>query len=712
MTGWMKKRAWFRAGMVSILLTLGLPALSAANPQAPVGVPLTCKEMWLSANAEAARAALERAKLDAGMPAGAAANLWETTWLARWKAVWDAKADSLVPGPDGACCDINWFELAAQTGKDAWTQSLAAAPTPAGAAGAWATKFAAAYAKAWADAWLLHYPFVCAQARVNAAANALVKAKANAAAGAFAWANAVALAGAFGFSAQDSFNDAWGESQSSAWAEAGAAAEAEANSYGTAETATLVEGNCAAVHASACARAAASAFASAWSSAGASAFADAYADAFAEAYAAAFANSWAQAQSAAGAVAISQAAATALAKAVADGYAAAWREQLADHAEVPAIVHWWMTPGAQMPPLKKIQRLLARDQRTAMQTVSAAALKKAIAGQITWALSISQTAAQAKKDVVSYASAWVSTWASAWAADWAEQWVETYIEMCSQAAAAVCAECPPCESEEERAGEQPGQDEFGIPGPDDFGLSQPEEKQEPPRTISRPQGFTYSLVGLGVTAGNIFRIAVTNETDKPIMVTIPAGTVFEPDNPDDQRMLISHSIRVHVPAKGTTQAPLSGYCLDYGKQAPPAEQLGLLAHEPLLVASLENAAAYAAPASEPAGSPPAKVTYHADPNPSAGAPILKIVVAGNKLAATGKFHNDLPPDRYKLAVIQRAIWVYVSRGTPTPHTRDTLLGDIRKQVKETGGTQTESQIQDLVNHIMDDVNAVLTAAGV
>ena len=704
-------RAWFRAGFAALLVTLVLPAFAAARPQTPIGAALTCKEMWLDADTEAARAALDKARLDAGAPAGAPANLWETTWLARWKSVWDAKAAALNPGPNGVCCDINWFELAAQTGKDAWAQALGAAAIPAGPAGAWAAKFAASYAKSWAERLVLRYPFVCAQALVNVAANALVKANANAAAGSFAWANAVALAGAFAFGAQDSFSDAWGESQSSAWAEAGAAAEAEASSYGTAESATLVEGNCASVRTASCARAAASAFASAWSEAGASAFADAYADAFAEAYAAAFANSWAQAQSKAGAVAFSTAAATALAKAVADSYAAAWRIQLADHAEVPAIVHWWMTPGAPMPPLKKIQRLLARDQRSTMQTVSATALKKAISGQIAWAISISQTAAQAKRDVVSYASTWVNTWAQAWAADWAEQWIETYIEMCSQAAAQVCAECPPCDEEE--AGEQPGQDEYGIPGPNDNGLDLPEDEKREPHTVSKPQGFRYTLVGLGVTAGNVFRIAVTNDTPKAIIVTIPGGTVFEPDNPDDQREEIYQPVRLYVPSNGTTQAPLDGYCLDYGKQPPPTEQLGLIAHEPLLVASLENAAMYASPPSSAPGSlPPAKVTYRADPDPKAGAAVWKIILAGNKLVAAGKFHNDLPPDRYKMAVIQRAIWVYESKGTATPHTRDTLLADIRKQVKETGGTQTDSQIQDLVNHIMDDVNAVLKAAGV
>ena len=706
MAGRLKFEMWFRAGIAAALLALILPAVASAHAQAAAGAPLTCKQMWLEATEQAARAALEQARRDAGVPAGNAAA-WEAAWLAQWKAVWEAKADTLAPGPDGSCCDINWFELAAQTGKAAWKQALAASPIPSGAPGGWAGKFSAAYAKAWADEWFVDYPFVCAKARVNAAAAALVGAKASAQAGVFSWAFATALSGAFSVSGGYSFSDAWGESQASAWAAAGAAAEAEANAAGTAETATLVEGNCAAVRANSCARAAASAFAQAWADSGASAFADAFAEAYAEAYARAFANAWAQSQSAAGAVAISQAVAKALARAVADGYAAAWRVQLAKDGELPAIVKWWTTPGAPMPAVKKIQRLLARDERHAMQSIATVAFKTALAGQISWSLAIRQAGTKAEKDVSEYASTWVNAWAEAWAADWAEDWIDTYIEMCSEAAAAVCAECPPCE--DEWAGEQPGQEDYGWP-------EQPQEEEEPPQTISRPRSFTYTLVGLGVTAGNIFGLVVTNDSDKPIIVEIPGGTVFEPDDPDDQSMEISQPVRIHVRANSKAQAPLNGYCLDYGKSAPPAEQLGMVtASDPILVASLNDSAVYAAShigaAEANAGAASAKVTYHADPNPNAGAQVLKIILAGDKLAAAGKFHNDLPPARYKLTVIQRAIWVYKSKGTSTPHTRDTLVVDIRKQVKETGGTQTDQQIGQLADHIMEDVNATLVAAG-
>jgi hypothetical protein len=106
------------------------------------------------------------------------------------------------------------------------------------------------------------------------------------------------------------------------------------------------------------------------------------------------------------------------------------------------------------------------------------------------------------------------------------------------------------------------------------------------------------------------------------------------------------------------------------------------------------------------------VKYQVDENPAASAPFLRIIQAGNRLASEPKFHTDMPPYQYKLAVTQRAIWTYASRNTPKPHTRGTLLADIRKRVKDSGGTQTEDQIQELVNHLMEDVETVLRTAGV
>jgi len=665
--------------MLTLVIAGAVGLSGPARAQNLIPIP-TCRQIWDDAANEAARAALARANRDAGAAPNGAATAWSSSWTQSWRAAWTSAGGTLVPGKDGDCCHIDWFELAVMAGKNGWTQAWQAAPNLSGAAAAWQAKFAAAYADEWANVWFVYYPWLCAKAKVNVAVNAAASAKASAQAGAFAWANAFALAGAFATSWQDSFSMAWGESSASAWAATGATALTSAQASASSWAAAGVSGDCATARAGSCAEAAASAFASAWAEAGASAFANAYAYAWADAYAAAFANSWSQAQATAGGVALASAASKAFASAVADSYAAVWREKLANVGQVKEVVAWWTVPGAPRPNLKKISLLLAREQMNTSKTVFANALKNAQSGQIAWTIAFGQAADQASKYASAEAEIWVSSWAQQWANAWAYAWMETYIQVCSRAAAAVCKTCP-CTTTTGQTGERP-------------------------HTVSRPTGFTYTLVGLGVNAGTIFEFVVTNTTDQPIVVEIPAGTVFKPDQPTVQREVTDQPQTVAAAPQQTAQTPLTGYCLDYGLQAPPAGIRGALQSNGALVAAVNADAVLAALPQTPS------VKYTVDDNPAGYAPILKIIQAGNQLSSQGKFHRDLPPDRYKLAVIQRAIWTYTSKGGKTPHTRETMLADIKKQVRETGGEQTDAQINDLVNHLQEDIIAVLSAAGV
>lgn len=122
----------------------------------------------------------------------------------------------------------------------------------------------------------------------------------------------------------------------------------------------------------------------------------------------------------------------------------------------------------------------------------------------------------------------VSAWAESWARAWAAAWMETYLAICSCAAAAVGKDCP-CTTT---------------------------TTASRPRTVSRPSGFTYELVGLGVTAGSIFEIVVHNTTGEPIVLEVPGGTVFRPSSPDHQRMIVADDERLTVPAGQTAQVPL------------------------------------------------------------------------------------------------------------------------------------------------------------
>jgi hypothetical protein len=664
---------------VALVLVFSLAAPAAAQPKPLMN--MSCKQLWDDADTQADHDADHLAIVSAGQAPSVAARDWATRWRASWKKTWSVAGGALptIPGQD--CCKANWYEHAAQTGKDAWDKAMAAVPLPTVPGDrAWAQKYAQMFADSWARVWFERFPIICARAMVDAAADALAKANADALAGAWALADAVVGISGVAEAMQSSWKDAWGEAGSVAWATAGAQAEAQVAAAAQGEALAYVSGNCAIARSNACAQAAAAAFAAAWSSAGASSFADAYADAWAYASATAFMRAFAFAFSRADAVAFSQAMAQAWASAFAQAYADAVRKALADHAQLDALVKWWTTPGAPRPPLKTIQQLLARASGAAFKSQFKNAFDSAFKKRSDWDLAFKTMQKQVAGQMSSWSSAWVSTWASRWAYAWATTWAETYVNICSKAAAAACAQCP-CPTG---------------------------------RTVSRPTGFTYTLVGLGVSVGQILEITFTSQGNDSMLIEVPGGTVFIPNDPDYQRVVTDHQQLAQLAPGQNTRIPLDGYCLDRDKQPPATTALGS-SPDPLLLAAAQadnetppGMRAALRVAEQSSKNP--KLTYQISSDASV-APFARIVEVGNRLADQGAFHADLPARQYRQAVIQRALWTYSSRGTKAAHTRDTIVADLKKQVQESGGKQTDADINKLADHLWQDVQLVLQTAG-
>ena len=677
-----------REGWMLLVLfgVLQLSSAASAGAQPPIGgPPPTCRDLWGEANTLAARDALQAAGLAAGQAPSPAASAWSQAWTRAWTAAWTAAGAGLTGTPGAGCCHNNWFALGVQTGKTAWGSAWQTAPAVAGADKSWADRFAAKYAEEWAKEWFLHYPWLCARARANATANAFATAVAFADATADSWAFAWANTDAWAEVQTAVWTNVWTNAGAAAWASAGATAMTGASATAASSAVAAVSGNCAIAAANACAAAAAEAFAQAWAEAGASAYSSAYASAAAQAGARALARAWASAIASANAREFAVAFAAAFSNAGASAFAAVWRQKLADEAQLPAIVRWWTTPGAPMPAVATIWRALAGASASASKAAFKVAFDVAWAQSASFQADFARARSQVQAELFEYTSSWVSTWTEAWAAKWVESWSRAYARLCARAAAVACAQCPTCTTTTTGTGTRP-------------------------RTVSQPRGFTWTLVGLGVTAGNIFEIIVRSQTGEPIVVEIPSGTVFKPSNPDYQRMITDNPQRVDVGPNQTAQAPLNGYCLDYGQQPPPPTTFGRLDADPILVASAGSLPALGLTVPSTAQAGPS-LSYQVDDNPAEYGVYQKIIQAGNQLAAEGKFHKDLPPQKYKLAVIQRAIWTYATRASATPHSRETLLSDIRQQVKGSGGTQSDAQVQELVNHLMEDVQAVLRAAG-
>ena len=182
--------------------------------------------------------------------------------------------------------------------------------------------------------------------------------------------------------------------------------------------------------------------------------------------------------------------------------------------------------------------------------------------------------------------------------------------------------------------------------------------------------------GQGIASGKVMEVRFTPLVNRPIRLEIGLGTVLKPDHEGVQTMMVSRDIFVDVD-KGIMTVMLPGYCLDPGKQPPPKED------KPGLTWSVE----------EPSD---------ADRYPAA----VEVIKAGNQLSDSSSFHTDLPPEKYRDTVIQRSLWC---QADPTWN-KERLQQDLEEQVKSSGGQQTPEQVQQLTNHLWDDVDLTLKAA--
>jgi hypothetical protein len=89
----------------------------------------------------------------------------------------------------------------------------------------------------------------------------------------------------------------------------------------------------------------------------------------------------------------------------------------------------------------------------------------------------------------------------------------------------------------------------------------------------------------GETQGRILSVQVTNSSTGEIVVEVPCGLVFQPDDSADQRMMTIQTASASVPAAGSAELSPYVICIDPGKFAPNPEStygIGVMAEANLL----------------------------------------------------------------------------------------------------------------------------------
>lgn len=186
--------------------------------------------------------------------------------------------------------------------------------------------------------------------------------------------------------------------------------------------------------------------------------------------------------------------------------------------------------------------------------------------------------------------------------------------------------------------------------------------------------------GKGRAAGIIFDLEITRTTQEPFTIEIALGTPISPGIVGVQIMMVGQDMVIEL-IESVTTVEVPGYCLNPELLPPPSPnqiEEGQPAPDWTIGNPWENPMVFLGP--------------------------ISIIKAGNELSQLGKFHKDMPPEKYLQTVIQRAIWY---EADPEKYNKESLHKEIVEQVEKTGGKQTPEQIEQLTNNLWEDVDLTL-----
>ncbi len=188
------------------------------------------------------------------------------------------------------------------------------------------------------------------------------------------------------------------------------------------------------------------------------------------------------------------------------------------------------------------------------------------------------------------------------------------------------------------------------------------------------------FVGQGRAAGHVFKLEITRNTPEPFTLEIAVGTPISPGVAGVQTMMVGLDTAVTL-VEPVTTVDVVGYCLNPELAPPPTEEQIRAGDERptwTVVNPWERPEVYQAPAG--------------------------IISAGNTLAEGGAYHTDMPKQKYLQTVVQRAIW---HQSAPQKYNKERLHQDLVAQVERSGGRQTPEQIQNLTDHLWDDIDLTI-----
>jgi len=169
--------------------------------------------------------------------------------------------------------------------------------------------------------------------------------------------------------------------------------------------------------------------------------------------------------------------------------------------------------------------------------------------------------------------------------------------------------------------------------------------------VPQKQNVVYSFALTGPVPGKVFEMGMTNRTDQPLSLSLPAGLILIPSDSNMGRLIVGEASSAGAVSYETVKQSIFVYAMDYGKDAQRAAADPNLDWKPL---------------------PDRALTSKLD----------RIITTVKRLSISEKFQQSvMEPDAYRTEITQRSIWYSLTRGTGQEVGKESLRQDLEKRWK-------------------------------
>jgi hypothetical protein len=166
--------------------------------------------------------------------------------------------------------------------------------------------------------------------------------------------------------------------------------------------------------------------------------------------------------------------------------------------------------------------------------------------------------------------------------------------------------------------------------------------------VPQKQNVVYSFALTGPVPGKVFEMGMTNKTDQPLSLSLPAGLVLVSQDSQASRLIVGEASSAGAMPYETWKQSIFVYAMDYGKDTQGAAATQALEWKPM-------------------------------PDRDLTAKLDRIITTAKRLSVNEQYQQSvMAPEAYRNEITQRSIWYSLTKGTGQEVGKESLRLDLEK----------------------------------